>query len=474
MEVILMNYRKKISILLFAAFLTLNITACNSNIEKDNSKVENSKIITTSSDLNSSEETSEIKNLESSVHTTEEESEVINKEESKSNNDSKKESSNEESSKKESSNEEIRVESSISKEEKVKIKEAAVNSNFGKYLELYKESYNTKKVSAEMNNSYSQNNDTIKVNMSMSLYKVGDKEVSMSSTSGSMNGSSNLLPELTNNTLSILDGKYIYSVNTKDKTYYKFESSIESFSNNINDLLSILDVLEFVKSENGYEYFKPLTGIDSSVTEKLQSDRTKWNCTYTIYSPQGGSGGDAYYTTLDSMTMVQQQFPLYKYLNADEAAAVASWENLSDDDVDNKKAFKYKKPDGSYDNLLNVSEKAEKVAKKILAGFEYVQKAYPQITHVERFDSKKALNNRKNKLNHIDNEGVPNLITGYSWLKVQFDWQQNDDGTWTLTESWMGVPDTDPWDSDLYGATAWDFFIPTAQNNNNNNNNNNP
>ena len=264
-----MNYRKKISILLFAAFLTLSITACNSNIEKDNSKVEDSKIITTSSDLNSSEETSEIKNLESSVHTTEEESEVINKEESKSNNDSKKESSNEESSKKESSNEEIRVESSISKEEKVKIKEAAVNSNFGKYLELYKESYNTKKVSAEMNSSYSQNNDTIKVNMSMSLYKVGDKEVSMSSTSGSMNESSNLLPELTNNTLSILDGKYIYSVNTKDKTYYKFESSIESFSNNINDLLSILDVLEFVKSENGYEYFKPLTGIDPSVTETV-------------------------------------------------------------------------------------------------------------------------------------------------------------------------------------------------------------
>ena len=264
-----MNYRKKISILLFAAFLTLSITACNSNIEKDNSKVEDSKIITTSSDLNSSEETSEIKNLESSVHTTEEESEVINKEESKSNNDSKKESSNEESSKKESSNEEIHVESSISKEEKVKIKEAAVNSNFGKYLELYKESYNTKKVSAEMNSSYSQNNDTIKVNMSMSLYKVGDKEVSMSSTFGSMNGSSNLLPELTNNTLSILDGKYIYSVNTKDKTYYKFESSIESFSNNINDLLSILDVLEFVKSENGYEYFKPLTGIDPSVTETV-------------------------------------------------------------------------------------------------------------------------------------------------------------------------------------------------------------
>lgn len=213
--------------------------------------------------------------------------------------------------------------------------------------------------------------------------------------------------------------------------------------------------------------------IDSSVTEKLQSDRTKWNVTYTIYSPQGGSGGgDAFYTTLDSMTMVQQQFPLYKYLNAEEAAAVASWENLSDDDIDNKKNFKYKKTDGSYDDLSNVSEKAEKVAKKILAGFEYVQKAYPQITHVERFDSKKSLTDRKNKLNHIDNEGVPNLISGYSWLKTQFDWQQNEDGTWTLTESWMGVPESDPWDPDLYGANAWDFFIPTNPVPNNNNNNN--
>lgn len=215
--------------------------------------------------------------------------------------------------------------------------------------------------------------------------------------------------------------------------------------------------------------------IDSSVTEKLQADRTRWNCTYTIYSPQGGGGGgDAYYTTLDSMTMVQQQFPLYKYLNADEAAAVASWENLSDDDVDNKKAFRYKKPDGSYDDLSNVSAKALAVAKKILAGFEYVQKAYPQITHVERFDTKKSLTDRKNRLNHIDTTNdVPDLISGYSWLKVQFDWQQNDDGTWTLTESWMGVPDADPWDSDLYGANAWDFFIPTnpAPNNNNNNNN---
>lgn len=219
--------------------------------------------------------------------------------------------------------------------------------------------------------------------------------------------------------------------------------------------------------------------IDSSVTEKLQSDRTKWNCTYTIYSPNGGSGGgDAFYTTLDSMTMVQQQFPLYKYLNAEESAAVVAWDE-EDWNGDRATKEKIKKSDYKYWDtelsrfrlLSEVSNKAEAVAKKLLAGFEYVQKAYPQITHVEKFDTKKALTARKNALNHIDTN-VPDLISGYSWLKVQFDWQQNDDGTWTLTESWMGVPSNQPWDSDLYGANAWDFFIPTAPAQNNNNNNN--
>lgn len=210
------------------------------------------------------------------------------------------------------------------------------------------------------------------------------------------------------------------------------------------------------------------SNIDSSITKKIASDRTQWDVTYTIYSPTGPSGGDLYYTTQDSMTMVQYQFPLYKYLDADEAAAVASWENLSDDETDHKADFEYRMQDGSYEALSAVSEKAEKVAKKIFAGFEYVQKSYPQITHVERFDSKKTLATRRDKLNHIDDDGVPDLIDGYSWLKTQFDWQQNDDGTWTLTEAWIGVPEDDAWDEDLYGDDAWTFFKPDAPSNNNN------
>lgn len=255
-----------------------------------------------------------------------------------------------------------------------------------------------------------------------------------------------------------------------------------SFIGQDNAISSLASVQKKGAAFSGLSSVVEHSVIDSSVTEKLQADRTKWNCTYTIYSPLSGSSGDAYYTTLDSMTMVQQQFPLYKYLNAEEAAAVVAWD---EEDWNGERATekKVKKSDYKYWDtgletfrlLSEVSEKAESVAKKLLAGFEYVQKAYPQITHVEKFNSKKSLTNRQNKLNHIDNDGVPKLISGYSWLKVQFDWQQNDDGTWTLTESWMGVPSTDPWDPDLYGANAWTFFIPTtpAQNNNNNNNNNN-
>ena len=212
--------------------------------------------------------------------------------------------------------------------------------------------------------------------------------------------------------------------------------------------------------------------IDSSRTEKIQADRTKWIVDYSIYTPKGGGGGGGgeggqYYTSTDSMTMVQYQFPLYKYLDQDEAAAVASWENLSDEDTEHKKNFEYRKENGSYEALSAVSEKAEKVAKKMFAGIEYVQKSYPQITHVEKFANRLTMTLRQDRLNHIDNTtDVPDLIDDYSWLKTQYDWQENDDSTWTLTEAWIGVPDSDPWDTDLYGLSAWSFFNPADNNNN--------
>lgn len=201
--------------------------------------------------------------------------------------------------------------------------------------------------------------------------------------------------------------------------------------------------------------------IDSSRTEKIQADRTKWIVDYSIYTDKSGGGGNSFYTSTDSMTMTQYQFPLYKYLSADEAGPVASWENLDYTEVEHKKNFEYN-DNGQWKYLSAVSDKALEVAKKLFAGIEYVQKSYPQITHVEKHGIKLAMTERQNRLNHIDtSDDVPDLIDGYSWLKTQFDWQENDDSTWTLTESWIGVPEDDPWDGDLYGLSGWNFYIPT-------------
>ena len=209
--------------------------------------------------------------------------------------------------------------------------------------------------------------------------------------------------------------------------------------------------------------------IDSSTTEKIQADRTKWNVVYSIYTEHGGGGGGGtsavYYTSQDSMSMVQYQFPLYKYLSADEAAAVQAWENVPPEESARKAAFKYQDAQtGEWKDLIDVSEKAKKVAEKLFAGVEYVQRAYPQITHVERSAKCETHSLRQNALNHIDNAGVPAMPmkNDYSWLKVQYDWTENDDSTWTLTEAWTGIPKDNPWDSDLYGPNAWDFFNPST------------
>lgn len=213
--------------------------------------------------------------------------------------------------------------------------------------------------------------------------------------------------------------------------------------------------------------------IESSVTEKMEADRTKWNVTYSIYTEHSGGGGGetsaVYYTSQDSMTMVQYQFPLYKYLSADEAAAVQSWESYdwdgekAEDEGVKKSDFKYWNPlSSNFQPLTTVSQKAASVARKLFAGVEYVQKAYPQITHVERSATRQTHTTRQNALNHIDNTGVPDLgmKNDFSWLKVQYDWTENDDSTWTLTESWTGIPKDNPWDADLYGPNAWAFYNP--------------
>ena len=160
--------------------------------------------------------------------------------------------------------------------------------------------------------------------------------------------------------------------------------------------------------------------------------------------------------------MAQYQFPLHKYLLSNEAAAVRSWELLAGNDISAKANFQYKDEEDNLKYLSAVSEKALKIAKKLAAGIEYVQKSYPIITHVQELSAHEKDSDREKRLNTVDDSGdVPDLIDGYQWLKTQYDWVQTDTSLWTLTESWMGTPEDQPWDKDLYGppiSAIWKFI----------------
>jgi len=56
--------------------------------------------------------------------------------------------------------------------------------------------------------------------------------------------------------------------------------------------------------------------------------------------------------------------------------------------------------------------------------------------------------------------GLATAVNAHQWLKVQDDAQEQTDGNWTRTESWMGIAKSDsnnnsPWDENLYGANRW-------------------
>jgi hypothetical protein len=61
-------------------------------------------------------------------------------------------------------------------------------------------------------------------------------------------------------------------------------------------------------------------------------------------------------------------------------------------------------------------------------------------------------NARISALNYIDNTPSEiDLGQNYSWLKSAFDLQQNTDGSWNVTESWIGTPEyLGKWNPGLY------------------------
>lgn len=139
-----------------------------------------------------------------------------------------------------------------------------------------------------------------------------------------------------------------------------------------------------------------------------------------------------------------------------------------------------KEPDGalaekyqfrdSQDSIKDLSEGSKTIAQKFEKGIDSVMRFYPLITR-KRTYSREPPSVLEN-LSKIDTPPVPattgwngttrvptglsTIVGQYEWLKCQDDADENDDGSWTRTEAWMGAKS---WDEDLYGANRkapWD------------------
>lgn len=148
-----------------------------------------------------------------------------------------------------------------------------------------------------------------------------------------------------------------------------------------------------------------------------------------------------------------------------QRALIEAW--MKEPDGDLAENLQFRKSDGTVFGISN-SEYPATVALigKIRKGIEAVIRFYPVVTRTRTYAAvpPACLEN----LGFIDTppapagtakkpSGLAAAVNAHQWLKVQDDAQEQTDGNWTRTESWMGIPAVDGsgWDADLYGANRW-------------------
>ena len=148
-----------------------------------------------------------------------------------------------------------------------------------------------------------------------------------------------------------------------------------------------------------------------------------------------------------------------------QRALIEAW--MKEPDGDLAENLQFRKSDGTVFDISN-SEYPATVALigKIRKGIEAVIRFYPVVTRTRTYAAvpPACLEN----LGFIDTppapagtakkpSGLATAVNAHQWLKVQDDAQEQTDGKWTRTESWMGIPAVDGsgWDADLYGANRW-------------------
>lgn len=157
--------------------------------------------------------------------------------------------------------------------------------------------------------------------------------------------------------------------------------------------------------------------------------------------------------------------------SAPNRAAVERW--MREPDPKLAAQFKYTDADGSVVDMNDepLLRNTVPLVQKIMKGTERVIRFYPQLTRKRIYQDPPA--DTFQKLSYVDTpptpsgektlapNGISTLIGNYEWLKVQDDCDEQADGKWARTESWIGILKSDaydgahPWDPDLYGASRW-------------------
>lgn len=194
---------------------------------------------------------------------------------------------------------------------------------------------------------------------------------------------------------------------------------------------------------------------DSTTTSQSGTETTPFRTVYSVKSVRNDVSVLAYCGTSAS---------------APNRAAVERWMRESDPNLASN--FCYTDGAGGVvdmndDPLLKCTPP---LIKKMMKGVDRVIRFYPQITRKRQYYAPPA--DLFQKLSYIDTpptpsgantlapDGLSTLISTHQWLKVQDDCDEQQDHTWTRTESWIGIkltddPNSSPWDPDLYGPNRW-------------------
>lgn len=152
--------------------------------------------------------------------------------------------------------------------------------------------------------------------------------------------------------------------------------------------------------------------------------------------------------------------------NEPNRALIEAWMKEPDGKI--AKMHQFQKPDGEIVELTTDAATMDLVL-KIERGVESVIRFYPVITRTRTYaDCPPAC---LEKVGFIDTPpapsgtakkptGIDTAVAAHQWLKIQDDAQEQANGQWTRTESWMGIAKSDannnePWDADLYGENRW-------------------